>query len=58
MEEDRSPIIDIVGDESGVPQAEVSATSSSSEDSSGGGFGDDVEAKVGDIIVMDPRESA
>jgi hypothetical protein len=32
MDEERSPLIDIVGDESEVPQAEVSATNSSSED--------------------------
>jgi hypothetical protein len=51
MEEERSLIIDIVGDESEVPP------NSSSEDSSGGGSGDDVEAKVEDTVVVDPRES-
>jgi hypothetical protein len=58
MEEEHSLIIDIVGDESEVPQAEVSVTSSLSEDSSLGGSGDDAEAEVEDIIVVDPRESA
>jgi hypothetical protein len=57
MDEERSPLIDIVGDESEVPRVEVSAMNSSSEDSSGGGSSDDVKAKVEDIVVMDPRES-
>jgi hypothetical protein len=52
MEEERSLLIDIVGDGSEVPRAEVSMTNSS-----GGGSGDDAEAKVEDTIVVDPWES-
>jgi hypothetical protein len=36
---------------------EMSASSSSSEDSSGGGYSEDVEAKIEKVVVVDPRES-
>jgi hypothetical protein len=54
MEEERSPILDIVGGEPDVPQSEVSVTSSMSEDSSGEGSGDDAIAEVEDIGALDP----
>jgi hypothetical protein len=56
MEEERSLLIDIVGDVS-----EVSVTSSSSEDSSmggGGGSGDGAEAEGEAAMVVDLQESA
>jgi hypothetical protein len=55
MEEERSLLIDIVGDVS-----EVSVTSSLSEDSSmgGGGSGDGAEAEGEAAMVVDPQESA
>jgi hypothetical protein len=52
MEEERSLLIDIVGDGSEVPRAEVSMTNSS-----GRGSGDDAEAKVEDTVVVDLWES-
>jgi hypothetical protein len=58
MEEERSLILDIVGDEPEAPRLEVSAIGSSSEDSSGGGSGDDAVAKVEDIGAVDPGKSA
>jgi hypothetical protein len=57
MEEERSLILDIVGDEPEAPRPEVSVIGSSSKDSSGGGFGDDADAEVEDIGTVDPRES-
>jgi acetylornithine deacetylase/succinyl-diaminopimelate desuccinylase-like protein len=58
MEEERSLILDIVGDEPEAPRLEVSAIGSSSEDSSGGGSGDDAVAKVEDIGAVYPGKSA
>jgi hypothetical protein len=58
MEEERSPILDVVGDVSKVPLPEVSTASSSSDDSLGGAASDDAEAEAEDTIVMDPHESA
>jgi hypothetical protein len=57
MEEEHSLILDIVGDEPEAPWLEVSVTGSSSKDSSGGGSGDDADAKVEDIRVVDLHES-
>jgi hypothetical protein len=56
MEEECSLILDIVGDETEAPRLEISAIGSSSEDSSGGGSGDNVDAEAEDIRVVDPRE--
>jgi hypothetical protein len=58
MEEERSLILNIVGDVPEVPRLEVSVTVSSSEDSSGGGSGDGSNAEVEDIRAMDPLEYA
>jgi hypothetical protein len=59
MEEERSLILDIVGDVSKVPLSEVSTDSSSSDASSGGGAAsDEAKAKVEDTVVVDPREFA
>jgi hypothetical protein len=55
MEEERSLILDIVGDVSKVPLLEVSMASSLSNISSRRAASD--EAKVEDTIVVDPRES-
>jgi hypothetical protein len=57
MDEEHSPILDIMGDESEAPRLEVSATGSSSKDSPGGGSGDDANAKVEAIGAVDPHES-
>jgi hypothetical protein len=56
MEEERSPILDIVGDVSKVPLPEVLTYSSSSDASSGGAASDEAKAKVEDTVVVDPRE--
>jgi hypothetical protein len=59
MEEERSLILDIVGDVSKVPLSEVSTDSSSSDASSGGGAAsDEAKAEVEDTVVVDPREFA
>jgi hypothetical protein len=58
MEEERSPILDIVGDVSRVPLPEVSTASSSSNASSGGAASDEAKAEAEDTVVVDPRESA
>jgi hypothetical protein len=50
-------LLDIVGDVLKVPLSEVSMTSTSSDDTSGGAASDDAETQVEDTIVMDPRES-
>jgi hypothetical protein len=55
MEEERSPILDIVGDESEVPRLEMSLTGTSSEGSSGGGSGDNADAKAEGIGAVDPH---
>jgi hypothetical protein len=57
MEGECSLILDIVGDELEVPWLEMSAIGSSSEGSSGGGFGHNANAKAEDIGAMDPHES-
>jgi hypothetical protein len=58
MEEERSLILNIVGDVPEVPRLEVSVTVSSSEVSSRGGSGDGSNAEVEDIRAMDPLEYA
>jgi hypothetical protein len=55
MEEERSPILDIVDDESEVPRLEMSPTGTSSEGSWGGGSGDNVDAEAEGIGAMDPH---
>jgi hypothetical protein len=55
MEEECSPILDIVGDASKVPLLEDSMASSSSGASIGGAASDEAEAE--DTVVVDPRES-
>jgi hypothetical protein len=55
MEEECSPILDVVGDVSKVPLAEVSTTSSSFDGTSVGATCDDTESKAKDAIVMDLR---
>jgi hypothetical protein len=57
MEEEYSPILDVVGVVSKVPLVMVSMTNSSSDGSLVGAINDDTEAKAEDAIVMDPRES-
>jgi hypothetical protein len=56
MEEERSLMIDIVGDVMKAPLPKASTSRSSSDASSGGAASDAVEADVEDII--DPRELA
>jgi hypothetical protein len=57
MEEERSPILDIVGDEPEAPRLEMLVIGSSSKDSSRGGSGDNADAKAEDIRAVDPLES-
>jgi hypothetical protein len=57
MEEEHSPILDVVGVVSKVPLVMVSMTNSSSDGSLVGAINDDTEAEAEDAIVMDPRES-
>jgi hypothetical protein len=57
IEEECSLILNIVGDELEAPQLEVSVTGSSSEDSSGGGSGDNAEAKAENAGTVIPLES-
>jgi hypothetical protein len=57
MEEECSPILDIVGDEPEAPRLEMSVIGSSSKDSSRGGSGDNADAKAEDIRAVDPLES-
>jgi hypothetical protein len=57
MEEERAPVLYIVGDEPDVPRPEISATSSSSRVSSGGWSRDDADTKAERIRGVDPRES-
>jgi hypothetical protein len=57
MEEECSPIFDIVGDASKVPLLEDSMASSSSGASIGGAASDEAEAEAEDTVVVDPRES-
>jgi hypothetical protein len=49
MEQEGSPILDIVGDEPEEPWLEMSATGSLSEDSSGSGSGDIDDAEAEDL---------
>jgi hypothetical protein len=58
MEEEHSLILDVVGDLSKVPLAEITMTTSSSDGSSVGMTSDGAKAEAEDAIVMDPRESA
>jgi hypothetical protein len=46
-----------VGDESEVPRLEMSLTGTSSEGSSGGGPGDNADAKAEGIGAVDPHEA-
>jgi hypothetical protein len=57
MEEERSPILDVVSDVSKVPLPVVLMASSSSGESSLGVASGDAEAEAEDTIVMDPCES-
>jgi hypothetical protein len=56
MEDEHSPIIDIVGDTSKAPLMEVSMASSKSDASSGGAASDMAKAETEDAV--DPRELA
>jgi hypothetical protein len=57
MEEEHSPVLDIVGDEPEASRPEVSVIGSSSEDFSRGGSDDGVDAKGEDSGVLDLHES-
>jgi hypothetical protein len=56
-EEERSLILDIVGDESEVPWLEISMIDSSSKDSSGGGSDDNADVEAEDAGVVDLLKS-
>jgi hypothetical protein len=64
MAEERSPLLNVVGDVLEVTWLETSVSSSSSEDSSGGGSSEDAdveaeaETESEKVVVVDPRESA
>jgi hypothetical protein len=57
MEEERSPVLDIVGDETQESGLEASAASSLSEDSSRGGSDDGADVEGEDSGAVDPREA-
>jgi hypothetical protein len=62
MSEECSPLLDVVGDvlEVAQPDAthlELSVSSSSSKDSSGGRSSEDAEAEIENAVIVEPHEA-